>query len=931
MNDATKPAVLAFVTCRLGMANSGRQYSRNHIEGSARVHLGDVHNYVPSEREDETKNAKERRKLLGWLSQISTWDRYNEVLGQHKEGTSGWLFDDPKFSTWRENTCSSLLWLNGKMGSGKSMLAAVVLRELFTDSTIRTLFFFCDRTSRSAQLEDSVNIYRSLLRQMLQQWPEEQTRNLSDNLLSRKMQGHTFLSAPDCRKLITKTIKEISCDSRVVIIFDALDECGPELQRDLVLDWIRPLLEGLTVRILLSSRPETDVTPSLKDLDPQKILRIGNSNSKDIQKFVETEIGRLNLSSHKQEVEKLLIERSDGMFRWVQLAIRFLQARRSARESLEILRDPKSLPPGLPELYEKIYDQIMRLSEHDRGLVYRAFAYAMSDAWAYPLSGIEFVEAVYEEGLLDDPLSSTSELLLLCFDFLEHDKDTDRMRLAHLSVKEFLESKVMLSDLGSHLSLAKLCIRLARDFLDDENGRAWQVGRFICYAIAYWPHHLAGLGGHRMRFNKRHRSKELLASPTIDSQLSDLLFGRLHYSLRSFDSWEAWVNALLILTPIVEDEKNYFIQNNYLPKSKQDFIFESRDAGTETFVFKISRQIFRSTMFQPWRSGLLEPRNHWPSGQSNPLFVYACLGVEEITKVKRTLNDIACLSVDDAVSMPIESLMIRGFQKHDKFHSLFGKTTEASKRNEPVSHALLRWAPSSNDPATFSTMVRIAHSLDNVDNQGRTIIHELAKDADYNLLNLALARGGDVNCRDRWNRTPLFDALDSIVFAAVGAQPTDQGRFQAVGNTVELLLARGAKANLVDVAHETPLMVLFKMTRRWNLAPSEVGPVAALLIRNGTDLVQISEDGLTAHGILNQVGKKFSAGSETIKQWFWQVLKKRILFQIITIGTVPRCREQSRHHAVHCLAKQLKRREQETSRSKRWLLETFRLDSSDSE
>jgi hypothetical protein len=51
-------------------------------------------------------------------------------MGHHKqvkkdllEGTGKWLLDDPIFKRWKDDSASSILWLHGIAGSGKSKLA----------------------------------------------------------------------------------------------------------------------------------------------------------------------------------------------------------------------------------------------------------------------------------------------------------------------------------------------------------------------------------------------------------------------------------------------------------------------------------------------------------------------------------------------------------------------------------------------------------------------------------------------------------------------------------------------------------------------------------------------------------------------------------------------------------------------------------------
>ena len=47
---------------------------------------------------------------------------HKENRRQVLEGTGQWLLRDPVFRMWKDNSASSLLWLHGIPGSGKSKL-----------------------------------------------------------------------------------------------------------------------------------------------------------------------------------------------------------------------------------------------------------------------------------------------------------------------------------------------------------------------------------------------------------------------------------------------------------------------------------------------------------------------------------------------------------------------------------------------------------------------------------------------------------------------------------------------------------------------------------------------------------------------------------------------------------------------------------------
>ena len=61
--------------------------------------------------------------ILRWISQEPYIDHHKQagVL----QGTGQWLLQDPKFLAWQNESASSILWLHGIPGSGKSKLVYV--------------------------------------------------------------------------------------------------------------------------------------------------------------------------------------------------------------------------------------------------------------------------------------------------------------------------------------------------------------------------------------------------------------------------------------------------------------------------------------------------------------------------------------------------------------------------------------------------------------------------------------------------------------------------------------------------------------------------------------------------------------------------------------------------------------------------------------
>jgi hypothetical protein len=66
--------------------------------------------------------VSKRTDILLWISP----EPYNQHHAKEKKevlsGTGQWLLSDPIFNQWKKESVSSLLWLHGIPGSGKSKL-----------------------------------------------------------------------------------------------------------------------------------------------------------------------------------------------------------------------------------------------------------------------------------------------------------------------------------------------------------------------------------------------------------------------------------------------------------------------------------------------------------------------------------------------------------------------------------------------------------------------------------------------------------------------------------------------------------------------------------------------------------------------------------------------------------------------------------------
>jgi len=67
-------------------------------------------------------NSSTMRKIIGWISSVPYERHRIQVTARLLSNSGEWLLRNPAFSTWRDSRGSSLFWLHGPPGPGKTTL-----------------------------------------------------------------------------------------------------------------------------------------------------------------------------------------------------------------------------------------------------------------------------------------------------------------------------------------------------------------------------------------------------------------------------------------------------------------------------------------------------------------------------------------------------------------------------------------------------------------------------------------------------------------------------------------------------------------------------------------------------------------------------------------------------------------------------------------
>jgi hypothetical protein len=275
-------------------------------------------------------------KCIESLGTTGSDNRLTEIV-EPSEHTLDWLWkDDTNFTHWLAEGRDTF-WVNGKPGSGKSVLMKEVSsgaqKKHMKPKSITARHFF---NSRGTAKEQSFEAFlRSILKQILEQAPD-----MFEFVVHRfREQDHKFPFAfwkanraetPWTLRTLKDTLNDIvagsSCIDAICIFVDALDECE-NMSIGGFGSYFKQLCDRATtidIKICCSSRhvPDDFLTEGAKC----RGLVIQDKNSEAIARFVNdrwastvsssessTEETGENLQTFKNDI----IARADGVFLWV--------------------------------------------------------------------------------------------------------------------------------------------------------------------------------------------------------------------------------------------------------------------------------------------------------------------------------------------------------------------------------------------------------------------------------------------------------------------------------------------------------------------------------------------------------------------------------------------------------------------------------------
>ncbi|KAI1742078.1 hypothetical protein F4680DRAFT_412804 [Xylaria scruposa] len=389
-------------------------------------------------------DSREQVELLEWISRIPHGQHHNRVKEARTKDTCQWLLQHDKFREWEDTSSSTILWLQGSPGAGKTFLVSKVVdhqRDMLEISPKQEgfAFFYCDRNEE--QRRQPLSVLQSYVRQLSTtvKNPNCIRKQLQDCCRKARANG-SDLGFEACREQL---LESIHLYSQTTLVLDALDECEPQ-SRGRIVEVVEYLISRSKndLKVFISSRPDRDIRDRFSKTPNIEIQ--ATNNEEDIQEFVREKIVQhgnwQGMSQNLQDnIIQMLFTKSQGMFQWAFLQINELlnlETESAIRSRLG------SLPADLKIAYDEIYKKIMARDRHDRALADRAFKWVACSF--EPLTSKTLLSLIRLDSdttalALSNPITE-SQLLHLCNNLLVVDSQQKVWRFSHLSVAEYFEA-----------------------------------------------------------------------------------------------------------------------------------------------------------------------------------------------------------------------------------------------------------------------------------------------------------------------------------------------------------------------------------------------------------------------------------------------------------------------------------------------------------
>lgn len=263
-------------------------------------------------------------------------------------------------SNWLRST-DAIYWISGKPGSGKSTVIKHILADGRTQKYLDIWFPGCTIVSHYFWLPGSPmqRNMEGLLCSLLYQLLENNSIALREviSTVSDLKSSYTDWSLAELHSSVVKALGLYQ--NGVCLFLDGIDEIKPEdgTKHGIpeFLEWAIELSQSNKIKLCLASRPDPHILETRLCRYPR--MRLQDLNYEDLKTYAD---GRVKIPekriSDQDAIIRLLVDKAEGVFLWLILAIKSVNEGFRNDDSDEILQERiDKLPQGLDSLYKDMW------------------------------------------------------------------------------------------------------------------------------------------------------------------------------------------------------------------------------------------------------------------------------------------------------------------------------------------------------------------------------------------------------------------------------------------------------------------------------------------------------------------------------------------------------------------------------------------------
>ncbi|KAJ4152231.1 hypothetical protein NW765_017740 [Fusarium oxysporum] len=358
--------------------------------------------YRQLQETQNSRSGRSRDEIINFLDPPGDFAQELEDASRLRDPGSGtWVFSEPDFVEWMTSNSAATLWIRGKPGCGKSILASGIIDNLADLATRdeRPQIFYFFFTMRNPRLQSTDHACRAILSQILDRnYSEHRILRAFDYAMSKRKDGQVKATSGIIWDLLAMAFEALP---RSFLVLDGIDECVipnainiQEHDHLLVrfLDSLQSDLRKSRTKILFLSRPSIrQMGPLMAQSHIRSIHITPELNGVDLRRYCTTRLQSLvsegllpvQTPGDLEELTDTFLIGADGMFLWARLMFSYLRSPYLAPNhyfaatirlsNIKRLRYPETLDT----MYTRILDLIGRLDPQMRRQARRTFCWLL--------------------------------------------------------------------------------------------------------------------------------------------------------------------------------------------------------------------------------------------------------------------------------------------------------------------------------------------------------------------------------------------------------------------------------------------------------------------------------------------------------------------------------------------------------------------------